>query len=203
MSIKNAIHLLLFLLPATSAIAQVSFGIKAGVNYNDIFYSDPSIGFGTQSRVRFHIGVYSRIRISERLSIIPELQYIGKGYEDDIAGQDYTVNLDYLEMPVMLSYSFFKSFGVDLGPTTGFIISARSEHDGSGFDLSDRYDKPIEFGLTGGLHFYVTDKLKLTARYFRGFTSIEDMHASFGPKVVHEYNTNFQFSVAYSIITLR
>ncbi|HMG91752.1 MAG TPA: porin family protein [Chryseolinea sp.] len=204
MSIKNVIPSLLFLFSATNAIAQVSFGIKGGLNYNDTFYSDGPMGNETQGQLGFHIGGYSRIKISERLSIIPELQYIGKGFQFKIVSQDYRTNLNYLEIPVMLSYSVFKSFGVDLGPTTGMKISSKRKYDGGRMDLSDLYNKTFEFGVTGGLHCYVTDKLKLTASYYRGFTSIRDINISFGsPKVLHEYNTNFQFSVSYSIITLR
>jgi len=202
---KNILVILL-LLPGVTAFAQLSFGVKAGLNYNNLHLKQSSsassriLDDGADPNLSFHAGIFTKIPLSDKFSFLPELQYIRKGYKFTyISGH---LNLNYLEMPLIFSYSPVKLVGLELGPGIAYRLAAKRHSDGHTYDLSNVFDKKFDINLNAGAHFYITEKLSVGARYSYGLISCEETF--FTGDGIHgdksrEYNRNILLSAYYKI----
>ena len=99
---------------AANSYSQVPIGIKAGLNINDILIENapffpvnlfrPNIGF--------HVGLISKFSLMNPLSFNPELIFIQRGANSSKTEGgikvDYRINLNYLELPLLLSINSTK-----------------------------------------------------------------------------------------------
>lgn len=145
-----------------SALAQVSFGVKAGVNFNELVWTPAPKGFSLDntSGLGFHLGFYSRVKIGGNFSLIPELQLSQRGVSISSGGSTSNFNIYYLEVPILLSYNV-KKIGIDLGPNVSYRITS----------TLDVY-KDFDFGLNGGIRFDLTERIFILGRYYYGLTTI-------------------------------
>ena len=153
-----------------SSFAQVAFGIKAGLNLNQIVVSDISSA-GTEMSTGFYIGTYGQLTLTKKISFISELQYCQRGYKETGNYANETININYLEFPFLVSYSLNKFLGLDLGVDPSFEISTNSIVPYKAFD----------FGAIAGVRANITDRFFLTARYYSGFLSIADVQYNSSP----------------------
>lgn len=179
-----------------SSFAQVSFGVKGGLNFNQVAISDAPAS-NIQMATGFHVGGYAQIGLTKKISFIPELQYCQRGYKDSGGGSNTTININYVEAPLLLSYSLHKIIGLDLGVDPSFKISTNSIVSYNSFD----------FGAIGGVRANLTSKFFLTARYYNGFLSISDVQYNNGPQPTygqppdHTAKTRMiQLGIGYKII---
>lgn len=138
---------LLFLLCglAQTAIAQVKFGVKAGLNLanviTDVDEVDPMI------LPTFQVGVLVDLGITENLAIETGVSMQGKGFktEYEILGSKVktTVNPLYLQVPAQLLFHTPRFF-VGLGPYLGLGVAGRSKTEYLGKEDTDS----IDFGST-------------------------------------------------------
>ena len=196
-----------FLFPASMAFAQLSFGVKAGMNVNNIHLSTPAgvpyysaSGDGVDPNLGFHIGVFTRINFSKKFAFIPELQYIKKGFT--LTDGDIRINLNYLELPLMFSYSPIKWIGIELGPGVAYQLAAKAHGPSSSADRSDIFDKKVDLSLNAGVRIYASKKLSVGARYSYGLLTTDEifytedgMHG----ETYGEYHRNVLLSVYYNI----
>lgn len=197
---KNLLLLILIHFSIFS-FGQVSFGIKVGINVNDVAIKGKpdDIEFSPENSVGFHVGLYGVMKLAEKLSFIPEFQFSKRGYSDF----GYRFNLNYLELPMLFSYSPIKWLNIDIGPDFGYKISAVIK-DGSFRNKIDfMYNRNFDFGLNGGLRFNIAEKVSVLARYYYGLTFINDLQLrdennnSNGEML--EYNRNVQLGLSYKI----
>jgi len=137
-----------------SAMAQVSIGAKAGLNYNiwsvaegDQFPSGADKP-DSESGIGFHLGGYMEVPISDNLAFRPELLYSAHGIksdddesytETDIFGNQYTVTntgettikAGYLEVPLLLAYKPSDALGIHFGPVVAFRMGFNAASEGT------------------------------------------------------------------------
>ena len=197
--------------------AQISLGVKAGTNANTVSFEDDQYT-GSEYKFGFHAGVFSKIKLSKRWSLIPELQYIRKGYKDksDLAHNpntglfqghrnNYDVTLDYIELPVALSYSPVRFLSLEWGWVFGQMISAKGHgtlDDRPFANMSEFFNKHFESGWCGGLRFNLPAGLGVAARYYHGVTRTSDYFMTEDGDTgafMYQRNRNFQLSVYYAI----
>jgi hypothetical protein len=201
---RKSILLLPFLFQITFAMSQISVGVKGGAQINNTFTSPKKWTRETRPLTSYHFGIFTKLNITKKIAIIPELQFIRKGYTYDpkIYGYgDATVELNYVELPVILSYSPAKVFSLELGPTAGLKVSAKNSLYVNRID--DYYDESVEFGLTGGMRFSFLRKFSIVSRYYYGLSRISTTHVidkNNYTEEFSEYNNNFQFSLYYAFI---
>jgi hypothetical protein len=147
---------------AFSAYAQVSGGLKAGVNLASQKWEYQGVSI-TENGTSFHVGAYANFAVSDALSVQPELLFNIIKVSDD--GEDLTLN--YISVPIMLVYGFADNmFNVQAGPQIGLLLSS---------DPSEVKDedgvKGTDFGLNvgAGANF---GKVNLTLRYCLGLGNI-------------------------------
>ena len=160
--------------------AQVSFGIRSGVNFakwqgddlqiiEDLL--DKTDGYVvTKGKTGFHIGGYVNIPISETFSFEPGLAYSKKGYsikgDFQIPVLKYLginagarVQSHYIDIPLVLKANVVKGLNVYTGPQVSYL--ARSTLNAKlgvlgislfnrGVGITGRFNK-VDLGLTGGV----------------------------------------------------
>jgi len=160
---------------------EIQFGAKGGLNLASIS-GDNSEDF--ESVTSFNFGIMSEIPISEKFSFQPELIYSGQGYSID----DSTVELNYLNMPLMGKYYVTKGLSIEAGPQIGFLLSAEDEDT----DIKDSLNS-VDLGVNFGLGYKLDNGLNFGLRYNLGLSDINDLDG-FTNK---NQNGVFQLSVGY------
>ena len=100
----------------TAVSAQMSLGIKGGVNMSNLVYDDdvndknPKIGF--------NIGLAADYEFAPSVALQTGLFFTTKGYKFDSESVDYTENLMYVQLPVHLAYK------IDVMPGTRVVLHA-------------------------------------------------------------------------------
>jgi hypothetical protein len=171
---------LLILSCATYSYSQTYFGIKAGVNYNDITVRNaPFLPLSAyRPNIGFHVGVFTQIRIS-RFYFNPEVLFVQRGCNSSayLTGSvqspaDTRINLNYIELPVLFTFFHFKSLSLEAGPNTSIKLSAKEISDNGKNDVSDRFIKPFDFGINCGIKAIIGPKILMTCRYYHGLVSV-------------------------------
>jgi hypothetical protein len=187
---KTFLTLLIVGLVGVSTFAQMSGGLKAGVNIASQKYS-ASGDSETINGTSFHVGGYFNYAISDALSIQPELLYSSLKFDaQDLFGDDLTTN--YLSVPVMLLYGFADNkFNVQVGPQISFLLST----DPSEVKDVDWYTgTEFSVALGAGANF---GKFNAAARYCLGLSSIAG--EAWDGSGLDIKNSNIQISVGYKL----
>jgi len=162
-----------------SADAQVSFGVKAGPQMTNLIGDDAD---ELDSKIGFNVGGYANIRFSEQLAFQPELLYSLQGAKAEEMGTDVTMNLSYINVPLMMKWYAYEGLNFEFGPQIGFNIASKVKVDGSAFDIADgTYDfdevygedvETVDFGLNIGAGYELPMGLNFGIRYSHGLTDI-------------------------------
>ncbi len=155
--------------------AQGDLGIKAGINYTGIgrIGSLPDqLDFDERYQAGYHFGVIGILALNEKWAIRPELLYSLKGLTPNPNDGD-RINLHYLCLPVLASYSLLPMFQLEAGLETAYLLSARTIVEEESYDVDWIFDKKWDIGISGGARFYFLNNFHLGARYTHGLTDIQ------------------------------
>lgn len=167
-----------FLLVGLSGIANaqspVSFGIKGGLNLANFTGTD----LDTEIRTGFTAGLSMDVGMpAVPFGIETGAYFSQKGADFTEGGADGSIELDYIEVPVLAKVNFGlpgpATPHLVLGPYVGFNINAEASNGGASADVSDDVNDTEIGGLAGlGIDFNVgLTKLNAQARYGMGFTN--------------------------------
>lgn len=201
---KPVILFILITIPFFRAQSQVNFGFKGGANLNDI---EPRVeildqyGFSTG----YHFGIVFEVDLLENLSLVPELQFTRKIINNEwITFTDLKTQLEYLELPLVLSYAPLEDSQLELGPSFAYKISAKHKPNGLTTEASKLFDKKFDLGLILGIKHYLTDYLFINVRAYMGLKKINEPESflrfsasSFQKKSYTFYNDNFYFTIGF------
>ncbi len=190
---KRILGILLILAVATCATstarAGMALGVKAGVSLSHV----NADLFDTDNRTGFVGGVYGTFDLSPMLGVQPELLFVRKGaklFSTDvtIGGIDFgnvgsTLDVDYVEIPLLLRISAPSPGAVDLrllaGPVASFKVDEKISTTGLlGFSLDSDQVKSSDFGLAvGGAAAIRNGAMRVVAegRYTFGLSNISDL----------------------------
>ena len=167
---------------ATPAAAQLTFGVKGGLNVAKLSF-DPDEGFTPENRMGLVVGMLVTQPLRSRFGLQLEALYSQKGAKDEFSEEGFdfkqTIELDYIEIPVLANIAVTSTdavrFSVNAGPTFGFLVNSKDvsevngEKDEEEIDDVKSYD--IGFALGGAVQ---TRNLIFDARYTWGLTDIND-----------------------------
>lgn len=174
---KTYITLLAIMLTTVLAAQDIKYGVKGGMSVSNLDYEDMPINTN-EHRNGFVFGVFVEYGLSDRLSIVPELQFSGEGSNKE------GFRNDYLNLPVILKHTFFDRVGLGLGPQVGLKVNKKND----GF-------KNLVFSGVGYVEFMITDEFAIDARYNYGFSNVFDDEPGF-PEAT---NGVIQFGINYKI----
>ena len=182
--------------------AQVSYGVRSGVNFakwqgddlqiiEDLL--DKTDGYlVTKGRTGLHIGSYVHIPISETISFEPGFAYSKKGYsikgDFQIPALKYfginigaQVQSHYIDIPLVLKANVYKGFQVYAGPQVSYLVRSTLNAKlgvlgisifNKGFGITERFNK-VDLGLTGGLGYQFDNGINVQAGYDYGLSKLD------------------------------
>lgn len=153
---------------------KVSFGLKANLNLASLSISgDVPDDIKIKSKPGVSAGGFANISFSKLFSIQPELMYSMQGAKLEESGgpDEGTLNLDYINIPVMFQYGTASGFYAESGPQVGFLLSAKAKADGDSEDVKDEFNK-TDFSWGLGLGYRMKSGLGFGARYNLGLSNL-------------------------------
>ena len=185
---KLLLLLAAFTATATVASAQLSYGVKGGLNISDISHSKNFTSFDKKMTTGIFVGAYVEYQFNDFLAIQPELLYSRQGVSSkDKSTEDITrkagIRLNYLNLPILVKFYPIERLSIDVGPQIGYALSAKSigrvvnTTDGRSVTRTkDRIDKKdynhFDFGVAMGASYKLMNNFSVFARYYLGVTKI-------------------------------
>ena len=163
---------------------DVKFGAKAGLNLSSLANAE-----GAKTQVGFHLGGYATISVSDKFAVQPELLYSAQGAKFEGG----SLNLSYINIPVMAKFNVADKFNLEVGPQIGLLMSATAKSSAGSLDVKEGY-KTMDFGLNFGAGYDVAENINVGLRYCLGLSQLEKELAS-GETATK--NTNIQLSLGY------
>lgn len=175
------------LMTGTANAQHANIGIKGGLNLYNIHNSN-SVKY--DSRTGFHLGLLGHIHLSKQVGFQPELVYSSQGASYKTGNSKTTLNLGYINVPLMLQYMFDNGFRLEAGPQIGFLINAKAKNGSTSVDIKDNFKK-VDVGIGAGIGYISTSGFGVDARYNLGLSNINDN------STVKSTNRGLQLGVLY------
>ncbi len=142
----------------------------------------------------FCAGVYGTVQMFPPLGLMIELYYAGLGTGFVSIG-DSKLHLNYLVLPVLLTYEFRPKFTTGLGPYFGFLLNARDQGDDFEENITDLISG-LDVGVKIGVYFQVSEVLNLGVSFNRGFINTQS-----GERVstFKQYNQSVMFTTSVNL----
>jgi len=170
-----ALSLLLIAVSVMSVSAQgVHLGVKAGAN---LFKVDGQ-SMSSEFRFGYNAGAFAEINFNQHWGIQPEVMFNQTNYRTgtnfhDIYPEgvnDVKGKLNYLTVPLLLSFRPVKFLSLQAGPQFGILI----DHDKTLVDNGRDAFKKGDFAMVGGVQLNIAS-FKVGGRYVIGLNDINDL----------------------------
>jgi len=151
-----------FIMPAASQSAKldsilnkISIGIKTGINFPTMQYSDPELAeYKSSLFPRGVSGLFVEIALTPNVSVRPEIGFMGKGQKINDIGVTYKFKSNYLGLCLPVLYNFktkssFQPYAL-VGPTLGFAAGGKIELDYWRKGITNASISSTDFGLMLG-----------------------------------------------------
>mgnify|MGYP000208024411 FL=1 len=171
---KNCFFLIgLFIASVSFAQEHINLGIKFGQNFSKV---DNVAADRTQAS--FHIGAQASIRLTNFISVAPEVILSQTKLEADPSLMDVignnnlqpeTYHLNYLSFPVLAQFKPSSKFIIELGPQYSVLMNQSKD----GKELANMAFKSGEFAFVGGAKIQFSG----IAAYGRYVAGMQDINA--------------------------
>lgn len=160
----------LFIFLGATKAQDVHFGIKGGLNASNINVSNNQ-GNHLDTKIGFNAGLLAHIHAGKSFAIQPEVYYSSEGAKSTVSNIKSTINLGYINVPVLAQYMFANGFRIEAGPQVGFLINAKSKTGSLTTDEKTNY-KTTSFSIPVGAGYLTSFGLGFDARYNFGISDI-------------------------------
>jgi hypothetical protein len=160
-----------------SAMAQVQFGAKVGVDATNFWGKDVKHGM----QFNYQAGLVMEYKFTPTFAIAPEAVFAAQGGKFDAVdfhmgdmsfNKEVAYHTNYINVPVMFKFYTSPSFSLDFGPQVGFnVYSKYALEDLDAVDIKDA-TKSVDFGIGVGGTYNLTDNAFVQARYTMGMTNV-------------------------------
>ncbi len=170
-------------------------GMKVGANINKL----SGQAFSDEFTYGYHAGVYAEIPISKKWKLQPEVLFNQSNHDTSAkfsqlyefnASKVSNIKLNYISIPLLLSYSPSKILSFQAGPQVGVLIDRKKNLFENGKDAFKQGD----FSLLGGAQINLGG-LRIYGRYVVGLNNINDLDNKEKWK-----NQGFQVGVGLNIL---
>lgn len=173
-------------------------GIKGGLNLSNFYRNEVE---DENARLGFHAGVYYKAPLGEFVSLQPELLYTTKGADLSDGGfvNEASLNLNYLEFPLLLVFDIGEAVTISAGPYAAYLLNDPSaDLDTDLVDANIGLDrdsfKRFDYGVGGGLGFNL-NPVTIGIRYSLGLNNIGNENLT-GDILDNTKNSALQFYIA-------
>jgi hypothetical protein len=150
-----------------------SYGMRAGLNFST--FGEAEV-LNPDRMTGLHIGLFARYEFSDVVGARVELIYSMQGARADEFSvfNDYAINLNYLNVPILLELTFADRVTVEAGPYVGFLVSSKQSFVGidqtaAPVDIDDDETNTVDLGLALGATYNFNARWGLGLRYNIGF----------------------------------
>lgn len=195
---KKTILLFISIIAVNFSYSQISFGVKSGVN---IATTKNLIAF-PENRLGWYNGVYSRITITRKTFIQPEILYSSKGRrtQNNFNNSKTALRLNYLSIPLMLGYEIDNKTSLLLGPEFGYLTSAHLLFSNKeNLNVSNNYPPKYDVGLGVGLNYHLFKRTGFEVRYIYGFNTLYSVDAA-GTRYTDIKGGNRVFQIGFNYL---
>jgi len=150
-----------------TTIAQNAIGLKGGVNIANLS------GFNGRSRISGHGGVFLHHTINRSWCFQPELLFSGEGQRYFSNGEEHTLALDYVQVPLMIQYYVVPNIYLETGPQVGLLLSAQDkvgQFEGHDNVKGDFAAAQVAIGIGAGIK--ASEQILFYGRYNFGLTDV-------------------------------
>lgn len=156
--------------PTSSSKASTGWGIKAGLNYNDINGLNYSEGYQTG----YHFGIFFEWG-KGLIGLQPEILFsqVGTKISDNTASDFETgkrIKLSYLQIPILVRVNLVKILTLHAGPQFGFLLNKSNNELENGTNAFKSNEFAMCFGAQVNL-----GNIRVYGRYNIGLTDINDL----------------------------
>lgn len=173
---KYLLILLVTLTASASSFAQFRIGPKLGANIGKI----DGVGFKDSYKLGYHLGVFAEIPLGKKFAVQPEVLW-NQINADTVSGfssiyqninQQNLSNpqLNYLSVPVLLSYKPGKMLTLQAGPQFGILINK----DKNLFENGKEAFKNGDLSMLMGVQLNIS-RIRVYGRYAIGLSDISDI----------------------------
>ena len=171
---RYSIACFLLLLPFLVS-AQLSIGIKAGLNFANV---TDAAGINANSRTGYMIGGYISPKPKKLLGFRSEIMLSRQGYDYKTNGNSATVDLDYLLLPELITLNFTKKVELHAGLQIAFLLNGKVDSTGGNNNNSLlNYFNRFDYGVAAGLQVSPISGLFVGARINVGLKNINEEQA--------------------------
>jgi hypothetical protein len=128
------------------AVEGLSAGVLGGLNISSAYGDDAE---DAEIKVGGAFGAFANYVINDYVAVQPELLFSMKGAKGEEAGEDVTLSLNYLEIPILAKVSMPMEGKITpsllIGPAIGILLTADIED----VDVKDT-TKSVDIGLAVG-----------------------------------------------------
>jgi hypothetical protein len=163
---------------------KVKTGVKAGLNISDLTVDEGELN--SSGKTGFTAGIMVEIPMAKNFSLQPELLYSQQGTkitfsDEEVTNSHYksTIELNYLNIPVMLKYYLIKGLSIQAGPQIGILLKANNKYqdnflgyeDQGSFNLKE-YSSGIDTSVNFGLGYQLKNKFYTDVRYNISYSNV-------------------------------
>lgn len=181
--------------------AQINFGIKAGVNYNnngDATFSSTGSDLinGADSKSGFHAGVWFRGKLPLiGLYLRPEIVYTQVKSEYVYKNNSTSYQFKKLDVPVLLGKKILGFANVFIGPSFQYILDDKFSFSNLSTDDFDKFSVGMQMGF--GVEF---GSLGIDVRWERGLSNTEAKFVDNNTNINIDNRTNqIIFGLSYKL----
>ena len=138
---------------------DMKFGAKGGLNFATVSELEEA-----KNKIGFNIGVFAEIGVSDGFAIQPELLFSLQGANGP---NDSSLNLNYINIPVMAKFKVAEGFSLQAGPQFGILMSATNKFGGNSIDTKENF-KTLDLGLNFGAGYDISENIMVDLRYNLG-----------------------------------
>lgn len=191
---KSLVILLVAVILSATSFAQFRIGPKLGANIGKIEGS----GFNEQFKLGYHLGVFAEIPLGKKFGIQPEILWnqinsdTASGFRSIYSNLDENVRnpqLNYLSIPLLLSYKPSKFLSLQAGPQYGILLNRNRTFIDNGREAF----KSGDFSLLLGAQLNILS-VRVYGRYMIGLNNINDL-----PNQDQWKTTGFQLGVGIGL----
>ena len=153
---------------------DVKYGVRGGYTISHIDFDD-SPTMDNKHRNSMYIGFLVNISLSKTLAVMPELQFSGEGAKAE------SLQLDYIQLPILLKYKIGKNFHAGIGPQIG--LKVHKYEDGI---------RNLAYSAVAGVEYRINYAIFADLRYNYGISNVFDEKLGITAK-----NRNIQLGVGY------
>jgi hypothetical protein len=163
---------------------KVKTGVKAGLNISNLTVDEGELN--SSGKTGFTAGIMVEIPMAKNFSLQPELLYSQQGTkitfsDEEVTNSHYksTIELNYLNIPVMLKYYLIKGLSIQAGPQIGILLKANNKYqdnflgyeDQGSFNLKE-YSSGIDTSVNFGLGYQLKNKFYTDVRYNISYSNV-------------------------------